>query len=308
MTRRPPDRLAGRARRWVLAASPRLPRDRRERRADGASAYLISKAALVSNVAEVALAITPSGCWPSAGPPSAISSGTSRTARRSRSWPTCGCGSSPRSSRSRRRAWRPIRAATCSAGSSPTSTRSRTFYVRGCRPPIIAALVTAGRGLILGRSSRSSGRSWSRFARPHRIVLPASRRLASRSAARSLIETRAELRAASLDELQGWPDLVALDGPPGHRDAHARPRRVDGPALAELARVRAWRARSRRSSRLAAVTILARASPSSRTGGSTASCWRRCRRRRSPLRGDGTARPGGRAPGRQRGRGPRCSR
>ena len=90
------------------------------------SAYLISKAAIVSNVAEIALAITAVRVL-------AIGRAAFRYleryvthARRSRSWPTCGSGSSPRSSRSRRRAWRPVGAATCSPGSSPTSRRSRT--------------------------------------------------------------------------------------------------------------------------------------------------------------------------------------
>ena len=67
------------------------------------SACLISKSALVTNVAEVAVAIT---SRPRPGDRarrrSATSSATSPTARRSRSWPTCASGSSPRSSRSRR--------------------------------------------------------------------------------------------------------------------------------------------------------------------------------------------------------------
>ena len=115
------------------------------------SAYLISKAALITNVAEVALAIT-GGPGPGhrRGRRSATSSATSPTARRSRSWPTCGSGSSPRSSR-----WRPARLTDRRSGDLLARIVAdietlEDFYVRVIVPPVVAGLVTASARILLG--------------------------------------------------------------------------------------------------------------------------------------------------------------
>ena len=131
------------------------------------------------------------------------------------------------------------------------------FYVRVVSPPIVAALVTAFAAGILGLFEPILGVVLVAFAAFTGIVLPAIARRLSRSAARTLIETRAELRASVVDELAGMADLVALDRTSWHRDRTLALGASTDAALAELARVRAWAgALATVVAGLAAVTIL----------------------------------------------------
>jgi thiol reductant ABC exporter CydC subunit len=131
------------------------------------------------------------------------------------------------------------------------------FYVRVVSPPIVAALVTAAAALILGLFEPILAVVLVAFIAVTGIVLPAVARRLSRPAARSLIETRAELRTSVLDGLAGMPDLVALDRTSWHRDRTLALGASTDAALAELARVRAWTgALATVVAGLAAVTIL----------------------------------------------------
>jgi ATP-binding cassette, subfamily C, bacterial CydC len=131
------------------------------------------------------------------------------------------------------------------------------FYVRVVSPPIIAALVTAAAALILGLFEPILAVVLVAFVAFTGIVLPAVARRLSRSAARSLIETRAELRTSVLDGLAGMPDLVALDRTSWHRDRTLALGAATDAALVELSRVRAWTgALATVVAGLAAVTIL----------------------------------------------------
>ena len=114
------------------------------------SAYLISKAALVSNVAEVALAITAVRVL-------AIGRAAFRYLERyvthrarSPSWPTCASGSSPRSSRSRRRAWRTVASGDLLARIVADIETLEDFYVRVVVPPVVAGLVRGLRQAAAG--------------------------------------------------------------------------------------------------------------------------------------------------------------
>jgi len=114
------------------------------------------------------------------------------------------------------------------------------FYVRVVSPPIVAALVTAAAAGVLGLFEPILAAVLVAFVAFTGLVLPAVARRLSRSAARSLIETRAELRTSVLDGLAGMADLVALDRTSWHRDRTLALGASTDAALAELARVRAW--------------------------------------------------------------------
>jgi ATP-binding cassette subfamily C protein CydC len=131
------------------------------------------------------------------------------------------------------------------------------FYVRVVSPPIVAALVTAFAAGILGLFEPILGVVLVAFVAFAGIVLPVVARRLSRTAARTLIETRAELRASVVDELAGMADLAALDRTSWHRDRTLALGAATDDVLSELARVRAWAgALATVVAGLAAVTIL----------------------------------------------------
>ena len=131
------------------------------------------------------------------------------------------------------------------------------FYVRVVSPPIVAALVTAVAAGVLGLFEPILAAVLVAFVAFTGIVLPAVARRLSRSAARTLIESRAELRTSVLDGLAGMADLVALDRTSWQRDRTLALGASTDAALVELARVRAWTgALATVVAGLAAVTIL----------------------------------------------------
>lgn len=112
------------------------------------------------------------------------------------------------------------------------------FYVRVVVPPIVAALVTAAASLLLGAFDPILGVALFVFLALTGIVLPIVSRRLARGPARALVATRAELRATVLDELQGMADLVALDRAAAHRDRVLALGTEMDRALRDLANVR----------------------------------------------------------------------
>jgi thiol reductant ABC exporter CydC subunit len=112
------------------------------------------------------------------------------------------------------------------------------FYVRVVVPPIVAALVTAFASLLLGAFDPILGVALFVFLALTGIVLPILSRRLARGPARTLVTARAELRATVLDELQGMADLVALDRAAAHRERVLALGAETDRALRDLAKVR----------------------------------------------------------------------
>lgn len=91
------------------------------------------------------------------------------------------------------------------------------FYVRVIVPPVVAALVTGFAGLLLGAFDLILGVALVVFLIVAGVVLPAASRRLSHGPAETLIATRAELSAMLVDEVQGIADLIALDRAAAHR-------------------------------------------------------------------------------------------
>ena len=113
------------------------------------------------------------------------------------------------------------------------------FYVRIVVPPIVAVLVAAFASILLGVFDPVLGLALLGFLALTGVVLPiASRRLSTRPAI-ALVSTRAELSAMLVDEITGLADLVALDRAADHRERVLELGRATDRAMAELAVVRA---------------------------------------------------------------------
>ena len=112
------------------------------------------------------------------------------------------------------------------------------FYVRVVVPPIVAALVTAFASLLLGAFDPILGIALFVFLALTGIVLPIVSRRLARGPARALVATRADVRATILDELQGMADLVALDRAAAHRERVLALGAETDRALRDLANVR----------------------------------------------------------------------
>jgi thiol reductant ABC exporter CydC subunit len=112
------------------------------------------------------------------------------------------------------------------------------FYVRVLVPPIVAALVTAFGSLLLGAFDPILGVALFAFLALTGIVLPIVSRRLARGPARTLVAARADLRATVLDELEGMADLVALDRAAAHRDRVLALGAETDRALRNLANVR----------------------------------------------------------------------
>jgi ATP-binding cassette subfamily C protein CydC len=91
------------------------------------------------------------------------------------------------------------------------------FYVRVIAPPIVAVLVAVFAGVLLGAFDPVLGIVLVGFLAVAGAVLPFVAGRASRRPAEELIATRAEMSATLVDEVQGIADLVALDRAADHR-------------------------------------------------------------------------------------------
>jgi ATP-binding cassette subfamily C protein CydC len=85
------------------------------------------------------------------------------------------------------------------------------FYVRVIIPPITAVFVTIFACLILGAFDRSLAISLLIFLALTGVALPLLSRWLSQRPATMLIATRADLNALLVDEIQGLPDLLSFD-------------------------------------------------------------------------------------------------
>ena len=91
------------------------------------------------------------------------------------------------------------------------------FYVRVLVPPLIAALIALFASLLLGIFNPVLGLTLLAFLGLTGLVLPVLSRGLSRAPAYASIATRAELNALLVDEVQGLADLVALDQADSYR-------------------------------------------------------------------------------------------
>jgi len=183
----------------------------------GLSAYLISKAAIASGVAELALAITGVRVL-------AISRAGFRyleryTTHRAvfrilstvRVWFY--------------RAVEPLAPARLvHARSGDLLTRSindvdafEDFYIKVLVPPIVAAVVVAGVSIVYGIFDLAIGLALAFFLVLTGVVLPLVSRWLSAAPAASLATVRGDVGAMLVDEVQGVADLVALDAAADHR-------------------------------------------------------------------------------------------
>jgi ATP-binding cassette, subfamily C, bacterial CydC len=131
------------------------------------------------------------------------------------------------------------------------------FYVRVLVPPIVAAAVVAFASLLLGILDPVLGLALVAFMGLTGVLLPVVGRRLARRPAMSLVETRGELRATVVDELAGMADLVALDRTAWHRDRLLALGSASDEALTDLAWIRGWTtALAATLAGLASVTVL----------------------------------------------------
>jgi len=181
------------------------------------SAFLISKAALVTNVAEVSLAITAVRVL-------AISRAVFRYLER---YATHRATLRILTSL---RVWfygaieplAPARLAAYHSGDLLTRIVAdidalEDFYVRVLVPPIVAVLVTILGAVLLGAFAPVLGLALVGFLVMTGVFLPLASRRLSREPAGALVATRAALGAMLVDEIRGIADLVAFDEGDRHR-------------------------------------------------------------------------------------------
>ena len=181
------------------------------------SAWLISKSALVTNVAEVALAITSVRVL-------AISRAAFRYLER------LVTHEATFAILADLRVWffaaieplAPARLATRRSGDLLARIVAdietlEDFYVRVIAPPIVAVLVTVFAGLLLGAFDVALGIVLAAFLVLAGVVLPLLAGRFSRAPAAALVAVRADLTAMLVDEVQGIADLIALDRAADHR-------------------------------------------------------------------------------------------
>ena len=222
------------------------------------SAYLISKAAIVSNVAEIALAITSVRVL-------AIGRATFRYLER---YVTHRATFAILADL---RVWffasieplAPARLATRRSGDLLARIVAdietlEDFYVRIIVPPVVAVLVTGFASVLLGVFDPILGLVLAAFLVLTGVVLPVVSRRLSRRPAIALVASRAELSAMVVDEIGGIADLVAMDRAEDHRARVLALGQAVDRATAELALVRsAAAALAATFASLASVTILA---------------------------------------------------
>ena len=182
------------------------------------SAYLISKAALVTEVSDIALVITTVRVF-------AIARAAFRYLERYITH------AATFQILTRLRVWffaaieplAPARLTTYRSGDLMTRIVGdietlENFYVRVVVPPMTAALVTFCACLILGIFNVSLAAALFVFLVLTGVVLPLFSRWISREPAAALISSRAELNAALVDEIQGLADLLAFDQAQQHQN------------------------------------------------------------------------------------------
>lgn len=91
------------------------------------------------------------------------------------------------------------------------------FYIRVLIPPLVAAVVVAGISVIYGIFDATLGLVLAGFLLLTGVVLPLLTRWLSRAPAAALADIRGDVGAAVVDEVQGVADLVALDAAGAHR-------------------------------------------------------------------------------------------
>jgi len=102
------------------------------------------------------------------------------------------------------------------------------FYVRAAVPPVVAALVMAFATLLLGAFSPALGVVLLVFLALTGVGLPLVSRRLTRQPAGAVVAARADLGATLVDGVQGVADLLALDQAGRHRErALALGRRLD---------------------------------------------------------------------------------
>ncbi|MFN8380188.1 MAG: thiol reductant ABC exporter subunit CydC [Anaerolineae bacterium] len=92
------------------------------------------------------------------------------------------------------------------------------FYVRVVVPPIAAAMVTLVACAVLGQFSPALGVALFVFLALTGIVLPLFTRWVSLKPAGAVVALRSELNAALVDQIQGLSDLLAFDQAEQHQD------------------------------------------------------------------------------------------
>ena len=92
------------------------------------------------------------------------------------------------------------------------------FYVRVLAPPLVAIVVVLGISLWIGTFDLRLAAALLGFLLLAGVALPFLTLSLGRTPGRTLVESRARLRADLVDGLQGLPDLLAYDG----LDAHLR--------------------------------------------------------------------------------------
>jgi len=182
------------------------------------SAFLISKAALISNVAEVALAITAVRVL-------AIGRAAFRYFERTVTHRATFAILADLRVRffASIEPLAPARLATRRSGDLLTRIVGdietlEDFYVRVVLPPIVAGLVTLFVAFGLGLLDVTLGLTLAAFLVASGIVLPLVARRLSRAPGATLIAGRGQFGAALVDEINGLADLVALDRAAAHRD------------------------------------------------------------------------------------------
>ena len=91
------------------------------------------------------------------------------------------------------------------------------FYIRVILPPIVAVLVTTFACVLLGVFNVTLGVVLLGFLVLVGVVLPLLTRWLSREVSERAVRTRGELSAAIVDEVNGLADLIALDRADSHR-------------------------------------------------------------------------------------------
>jgi ATP-binding cassette, subfamily C, bacterial CydC len=92
------------------------------------------------------------------------------------------------------------------------------FYVRVVVPPLTAALVTCFACLILGAFDARLAVALLLFLILTGVILPLAARWASKQSAAALITTRSDLNATLVDQIQGLPDLLSFDQARRHQE------------------------------------------------------------------------------------------
>ncbi len=93
------------------------------------------------------------------------------------------------------------------------------LYVRVVVPPLVAVLVTAFAALLLGVFDPLLGAVLVVFLVLTGVVLPLCSRWIGRQPSQDLVAIRGELNAVLVDQVQGIADLVAFDGAQRHRQS-----------------------------------------------------------------------------------------